>query len=94
MSSGSFLLGNTQTVQAHTSLDKAKPLDGSAVVLDTDHAKQIQILLNGAANGAMPAWKQLSDTDIAAVTTYTKNTWSNKTGQLVQPAEVVAQRGK
>ena len=68
--------------------------DGSAIVLDADHAKQIQILLNGAANGAMPAWKQLSDTDIAAVTTYTKNTWSNKTGQLVQPAEVVAQRSK
>jgi mono/diheme cytochrome c family protein len=36
----------------------------------------------------MPAWKQLSDTDIAAVITYTKNNWSNKTGQLVQPAEV------
>lgn len=71
-----------------------KPLDGSAIVLDADHAKQIQILLNGAANGSMPAWKQLSDTDIAAVTTYTKNTWSNKTGQLVQPAEVVAQRSK
>ena len=63
-------------------------------MLDAAHAKQIQILLNGAANGAMPAWKQLSDTDIAAVTTYTKNTWSNKTGQLVQPAEVVAQRSK
>jgi cytochrome c oxidase subunit 2 len=71
-----------------------KPLDGSAVVLDTDHAKQIAILLNGAANGAMPAWKQLSDTDLAAVATYTKNNWSNKTGQLVQPAEVLAQRGK
>jgi cytochrome c oxidase subunit 2 len=42
----------------------------------------------------MPAWAQLSDTDIAAVATYTKNAWSNKTGQLVQPAEVVAQRGK
>ena len=39
-------------------------------------------------------WKQLSDTDLAAVTTYTKNTWSNKTGQLVQPSEVLAQRGK
>ncbi|MBU0747304.1 MAG: cytochrome c, partial [Gammaproteobacteria bacterium] len=71
-----------------------KPLDASAVVLDTDHAKQIQILLKGAANGAMPSWAQLSDTDIAAVVTYTKNAWSNKTGQLVQPAEVVAQRGK
>jgi cytochrome c oxidase subunit II len=71
-----------------------KPLDGSAVVLDADHAKQLQILLKGAANGAMPAWAQLSDTDLAAVASYTKNAWSNKTGQLVQPAEVVAQRGK
>jgi heme/copper-type cytochrome/quinol oxidase subunit 2 len=32
-----------------------------------------QILLNGAAGGAMPAWKQLSDTEIAAVITYTRN---------------------
>ena len=47
-----------------------------------------------AANGAMPSWKALSDTDLAAVITYTKNAWSNKTGQLVQPAEIVAQRSK
>ena len=71
-----------------------KPLDGSAVVLADDHAKQLQVLLHGAANGAMPSWKQLSDTDLAAVATFTKNAWSNKTGQLVQPAEVVAQRGQ
>ncbi len=69
-----------------------KPLDGSAVVLDADKAKQIAILLNGQNNGAMPAWKQLSDTDIAAVITFTKNNWSNKTGQLVQPAEVKVAR--
>ena len=69
-----------------------KPLDGSAVVLNADHQKQISVLLNGQANGAMPAWKQLSDTDIAAVITYTKNNWSNKTGQLVQPAEIKASR--
>ena len=42
----------------------------------------------------MPAWKQLSDTDLAAVVTFTKNSWSNKTGQLVQPAEVQALRDK
>ena len=64
-----------------------KPLDGSALVLDADHGKQIAVLLNGAANGAMPPWKQLSDTDLAAVSTYTKNAWSNKTGQIVQPAQ-------
>ena len=69
-----------------------KPLDGSAVVLDDDKAKQIKILLNGAGNGAMPSWKQLSDTDIAAVISFTKNNWSNKTGQLVQPAEIKASR--
>ena len=68
-----------------------KALDGSALVLG-DPAAQIQVLLNGAANGAMPAWKQLSDTEIAAVITYTKNSWSNKTGKLVQPAEIVAAR--
>ena len=50
--------------------------------------------LRGAANGAMPSWKTLSDTDLAAVVTYTKNAWSNRTGQLVQPAEVVAQRAR
>jgi len=71
-----------------------KPLDSSAIVRDANHALQIQVVLNGAANGAMPAWKQLSDTDLAAVVTYTKNAWSNKTGQLVQPAEIVAQRSK
>jgi len=69
-----------------------KPLDGSALVLDADKTKQIAVLLNGAGNGAMPAWKQLSDTEIAAVITYTKNNWGNKTGQIVQPAEIVAAR--
>ncbi|MEY4294457.1 MAG: hypothetical protein RLY82_145 [Pseudomonadota bacterium] len=69
-----------------------KPLDGAAVVLDADKGKMVSILLNGQNNGAMPAWKQLSDTDIASVITYTKNNWSNKTGQLVQPSEVLAAR--
>ena len=68
------------------------PLDGSAVVKDGDKAKQIHVVLNG--RNAMPAWKQLSDTDLAAVISYTKNAWTNKTGQVVQPAEVLAQRGK
>jgi len=69
-----------------------KALDGAAVVLDADKTKQIAVLLNGQNNGAMPAWKQLSDTDLAAVITYTKNSWSNKTEQLVQPADVKSAR--
>ena len=71
-----------------------KPLDGSAVVLDADHSDQMDVVLKGRMDKGMPSWKQLSDTDIAAVITYTKNSWSNKTGQLVQPAEVVAERAK
>lgn len=68
-----------------------KPLDASPIVLDADKGKQIDVVLHGRLNGAMPAWKgKLSDTEIAAVITYTKNSWSNKTGQTVQPAEIVA----
>ena len=69
-----------------------KPLDGAAVVLNADKTKQIMVLLNGQNNQSMPSWKQLSDTEIAAVITFTKNNWSNKTGQVVQPAEVLAAR--
>ena len=69
-----------------------KALDGAAVVLDADHTKQLAVLLNGQNNGAMPAWRQLSDTELAAVITYTKNSWSNQTGQAVQPSEVAAAR--
>jgi cytochrome c oxidase subunit 2 len=69
-----------------------KAIDGAAVVNDADKVKQVMVLLNGQNNGAMPAWKGLSDTEIAAVVTFTKNNWSNKTGQIVQPADVVAAR--
>ena len=69
-----------------------KPLDGAAVVLDSDKSKQISVLLNGQNNLTMPAWKQLSNTEIAAVISFTKNNWSNKTGQVVQPADVQAAR--
>jgi len=71
-------------------------LDGSPNVLG-EKAHQIDILLNGQKSGKfpteMPAWKQLSDTEIAAVITYTRNTWSNKAAEnIVQPAEVLAAR--
>ena len=42
---------------------------------------------NGQNNGDAVVEAAL-DTEIAAVVTYTKNNWSNKTGQLVQPADV------
>lgn len=71
-----------------------KALVGSPKVLDENHDVQIQVLLHGQNNGAMPSWKQLSDTELAAVATYTKNAWTNKTGQIVQPKEVLAARSK
>ncbi|WP_343730067.1 cytochrome c oxidase subunit II [Duganella sp.] len=72
------------------------PLDGSEVV-NGPKAEQINVLLHGKKSGKypaeMPAWKQLSDTDIAAVITYTRNSWSNKAAEnIVQPAEIVAAR--
>ncbi|MDE2370982.1 MAG: cytochrome c oxidase subunit II [Burkholderiales bacterium] len=69
-----------------------KALDGSPTVLSVDKSQQIVTVLNGRLNGAMPSWKALSDTDLAAVITYTKNNWSNHTGQIVQPSEVAAVR--
>jgi cytochrome c oxidase subunit 2 len=72
------------------------PLDGSETVTGPK-AEQINVLLHGKKSGKfpaeMPAWKQLSDTDIAAVITYTRNSWSNKPAEnIVQPAEVLAAR--
>ena len=40
----------------------------------------------------MPPWTQLSDVDLAAVITYTRNGLGNKTGEAVQPAEIKAAR--
>ncbi|HRN76806.1 cytochrome c oxidase subunit II [Ottowia sp.] len=68
-----------------------KPLDGSQVVLNQP-AEQMKVLLEGRLNGAMPSWKQLSDVELAAVATYSKNHWSNKTGKLIQPADFKAAR--
>ncbi len=71
-------------------------LDGSKVVTGPKD-DQIKTVLNGVVkNGqptAMVAWKgTLSDVDIAAVITYTRNNWGNHTGEAIQPAEVKADR--
>ena len=54
-------------------------------------ADQIHIVLNGKPGTAMPPWKQLSDVDIASVITYTRNSWGNKSGEVL-PAAVKAAR--
>ncbi|MBA2690170.1 MAG: cytochrome c oxidase subunit II [Burkholderiales bacterium] len=56
-------------------------------------AGHIDIVLNGKPGTAMQAFgKQLSDTEIAAVVTYERNEWDNKTGDVIQPAEIKAAR--
>lgn len=62
-------------------------LEGSKVV--ASKADQIALLLNG--KNAMPAWKGLSDVELAAVATYTKNSWGNQFG-IVAPADFAAAR--
>jgi cytochrome c oxidase subunit 2 len=94
---------STNCVACHQASGQGVPgafasLVGSPVVLG-DKGEQINVLLNGKHSGkfpsAMPAWKQLSDTDIAAVITFTRNNWTNKAQQnIVQPAEVLAARSK
>jgi cytochrome c oxidase subunit II len=67
------------------------PLAGSKVVGGAKEG-HMDIVLNGKPNTAMaPFGKQLSDTDIAAVISYERSSWGNKSG-IVQPAEVKARR--
>jgi cytochrome c oxidase subunit 2 len=71
-------------------------LSGSKVV-NGPKEDQIKLVLNGrkgvfTANSMMPPQANLSDVDIAAAITYTRNSWANKTGEMVTPAEVKAAR--
>jgi cytochrome c oxidase subunit II len=67
-------------------------LDGSKIVTGPELA-QVKLLLNGKPGTAMAAFgKQLSDTEIAAAITYTRNNWGNKTGEVIQPSDVAAAR--
>ena len=65
-------------------------LDGSKMVLGPK-AAQYNIMING--KGAMPKWAGvISDGDIAAVMTYTRNAWGNKTGEIIQTQDIVSAR--
>jgi len=62
-------------------------LDGSKIATGPK-ADHIKMVVNGKAGTAMAAFKHLSDVDIAAVVTYERNAWGNKTGEIVQPSEI------
>jgi len=71
-------------------------LSGSKVV-NGPKEEQIKTELFGVTKDGKPTamvafGPQLSDTEIAAVITYTRNSWANKTGEAVMPADVKAQR--
>jgi cytochrome c oxidase subunit 2 len=67
-------------------------LDGSKIATGPK-AGHMEIVINGKAGTAMAAFgKQLSDADLAAVVTFERNAWGNKTGELVQPSEIKAAR--
>jgi cytochrome c oxidase subunit II len=67
------------------------PLDGSKLVTGPK-AAQIALVLGGKAGTAMASFSRLSDAELAAVITYTRNSWGNKTGEAIQPAEIKAAR--
>jgi cytochrome c oxidase subunit 2 len=66
-------------------------LSGSKVVGGPKEG-QLALLLSGKAGTAMASFKHLSDADLAGVISYTRNSWSNKTGDMVTPAEVKTAR--
>jgi cytochrome c oxidase subunit II len=87
----------TNCVACHQATGKGIPgafpaLDGSKIATGPK-ADHINRVLNGKTGTAMAAFgNQLSDTDIAAVITYERNSWNNKTGDLIQPGEIKAAR--
>jgi len=63
-------------------------LSGSALV-QGEPTEHINVVVNGRQGTAMAAWlAQLSATDIAAVITYERNSWDNKTGDIITPEQV------
>ncbi len=84
-------------VACHQATGKGVPgafpaLAGSPKVLGPA-ADQIGLLLNGVSGTAMASFKQLSDVELAAVMTYTRNAWGNEGEEtVVQPKQFQAAR--
>ena len=64
------------------------PLAGSAIATGPI-SEHIKIVLNGREGTAMQAWgNMLSEADIAATLTYTRNAFGNATGDVIQPQTI------
>lgn len=68
-------------------------LQRSSISVGYPISRHIDLILNGLPGSAMQPYKnQLTDREIAAITTYERNAWGNNTDDLVQPAEVAKER--
>ena len=73
-------------------IPNAFPALAGSKMVNGPKGEQIAMVLNGKQGTAMQAFgKTLSDVEIAAVITYTRNAWSNKSGEI-QPADVKSAR--
>ncbi len=86
----------TQCVACHQASGKGAPpafppLDGSKAVLGAKD-NQVAVLMAGRQGTAMASFKGLTDVELAAVVTYTRNSWTNKIGDMVSPADIKAAR--
>ena len=83
-------------VACHQANGKGMPpafpsLAGSKTVLGPSD-EQINVLLNGRSGTAMQSFARLSNSEIAAVITFTKNSFGNSVGKVIQPAEIKSAR--
>jgi cytochrome c oxidase subunit 2 len=68
-------------------------IKNSSVAVGKPIFRHLEIILNGVPGTAMQAYKdQLSDDEIAAVTTYERNAWGNNTNDTIQAADVAEAR--
>ena len=83
-------------VACHQASGKGVPgafpaLDGAKFVTGPKD-NTMAILVNGRQGTAMASFKGLSDVELAAAATYVRNSWGNKTGDMVAPADIKAAR--
>jgi len=68
-------------------------LKNSSVSVGKPISRHITMILNGVPGSAMQPYKeQLSDKEIAAITTYERNAWGNNTNDVIQPSDVALER--
>jgi cytochrome c oxidase subunit 2 len=68
-------------------------LKKSSVAVGYPISRHIDIILKGIPGSAMQGYQEeLTNEEIAAITTYERNAWDNNTNDLVQPSEVESER--